>query len=38
MVIDNAGNVGIGTTTPGYKLTVNGDVDVNNGAILALEV
>jgi hypothetical protein len=31
------GNVGIGTTSPGYKLTVNGDVDVNNGAILAAQ-
>ena len=29
--------VGIGTTSPGYKLTVNGDVDVNNGAILAAQ-
>ena len=33
----NSGNVGIGTTNPGYKLTVNGDVDVNNGAILAAQ-
>jgi fibronectin-binding autotransporter adhesin len=31
------GNVGIGTVSPAYKLTVNGDVDVNNGAILAAQ-
>jgi hypothetical protein len=37
MRITAAGNVGIGTTAPGYKLTVNGDVDVNNGAILAAQ-
>lgn len=27
----NAGNVGIGTTTPGYKMEVTGDVNVNSG-------
>ena len=37
MTILSSGNVGIGTTSPGYKLTVNGDVDVNNGAILAAQ-
>ena len=36
-VVRGDGNVGIGTTSPGYKLTVNGDVDVNNGAILAAQ-
>ena len=35
--VKSDGNVGIGTTSPGYKLTVNGDVDVNNGAILAAQ-
>ena len=37
IIYDNGTNVGIGTTSPGYKLTVNGDVDVNNGAILAAQ-
>jgi len=36
-IFDNGTNVGIGTTSPGYKLTVDGDVDVNNGAILAAQ-
>jgi hypothetical protein len=31
MVVSNAGNVGIGTTTPGAKLDVAGDVIVNSG-------
>ena len=34
MRIDTNGNVGIGTTNPAYKLTVNGDVDINNGSLL----
>jgi len=32
MVIDNNGNVGIGTTAPGYTLTVNGNAWVTSGA------
>jgi hypothetical protein len=31
MRITSAGNVGIGTTAPGYKLEVNGDVYANSG-------
>jgi len=45
MVIDDTGNVGIGTTTPGSKLEVNGDIDTTgsngyliNGKGWALEV
>jgi len=33
-VITNAGNVGIGTTTPMAKLSVNGSVDVGNNRIM----
>jgi len=34
MVITSAGNVGIGTTSPGYKLTVdNDDLNTNNPAL-----
>lgn len=31
MRITSAGNVGIGTTTPGYRLDVNGDLNTNSG-------
>ncbi|MDD4406217.1 MAG: hypothetical protein PHO36_15825 [Parabacteroides sp.] len=30
LVISSSGNVGIGTTTPGYKLDIRGDVSINN--------
>jgi len=33
MAIDSTGNVGIGTTTPGYKLEVNGNVDADGFSI-----
>jgi Chaperone of endosialidase len=36
MTLDNAGNLGIGRTTPAYKLDVNGDIRAqNNGALIS---
>ncbi len=35
MVLTNGGNVGIGTQTPGAKLEVNGNAQVDGGSILA---
>jgi len=34
MVVLNNGNVGIGTTSPGYKLDVNGDTRISGQAII----
>ena len=34
MYIDNSGNVGIGTTTPNYKLDISGDLLINNGNVI----
>jgi hypothetical protein len=34
MYIDNSGNVGIGTTTPNYKLDISGDLFINNGNLI----
>jgi hypothetical protein len=36
MRIDSSGNVGIGTTAPGYKLEVNGDIRTGSGGDLRL--
>jgi hypothetical protein len=36
MMIDDTGNVGIGTTSPGYKLTIEGDVAVQDAQNLWL--
>jgi len=36
MVIDPSGNVGIGTTSPGSKLTVAGDVNLTGGSDLII--
>ncbi|MBL4753118.1 MAG: tail fiber domain-containing protein, partial [Flavobacteriales bacterium] len=38
MVIDNTGNVGIGTTTPGAKLEVAGQIKITGGTPAAGEV
>ena len=32
MTLTNAGNLGIGTTNPGYKLDVNGDINMSIGS------
>ena len=33
MRISNGGNVGIGTTTPGEKLTVNGSIKITQHSV-----
>ena len=37
MRIDDAGNVGIGTTTPGYKLTISGDTNITKSLYFTIE-
>lgn len=34
LTILNDGNIGIGTTNPGYKLDVNGDINIASGSML----
>ena len=34
MRIDSSGNVGIGNTSPNYKLDINGDVNIASGSLL----
>ncbi len=38
VTINNSGNVGIGTTAPGQKLSINGDVGVMTGILYANDI